>query len=477
MIKYTGYYNMIKQYLLLLFSGVCLYAQTDSVVTIEINSNYKNAVIFVDDLETSYVTPSGIPNIRIGNHKITLRWNDLLNNSEYIAEEFIDVMDKETNRFQIDFKPVSVTLVCNAEQTELYLNGRLKGEGGDLVIDRIIPGTYNLRLKQNFGMMAEKQVYFPPNSSDCPPECFIFGNLHVVSEEIDNVPIHINGIKTDRLLPAKFKNLIIGEYEVSAEVHGKLISKRVVVKKDEENYIHINPKQMAEEIKQQELAHEAFLKQERALQKEKERAERELRKSQEALKPKEKLPFLVGITAGLNGSYTTKFSGGKKINYGRLNYGGFVCIPVFDLLYVQNEVRYFPKKYDGKITAGWEKETYTCNISYLYDFVLLRKDFRNGIFFIGGGGIGLALNSKKILYETVNDIAHYTNDKSADAAWAIGFGFDPSHDFSIEVRFARSIARFKPAHTDIDVRPKTISLNAGYYLDINSIYKKVKKLF
>ncbi|MBL7995762.1 WVD2 family protein [bacterium] len=477
MIKYTGYYNMIKQYLLLLFSSAFLYAQPDSVVTIEINSNYKNAAIFVDDLKTSYATPSEIPNIRIGNHKITLRWKDLLNNSEYIAEEFIDVKDKETNRFQIDFKPVSVTLVCNAEQTQLYLNGSLKGEGGDLVIDRIIPGTYNLRLKQNFGMMAEKQVYFPPNSSDCPPECFIFGNLHVVSEEIDNVPIYINGIKTDRLLPAKFNNLIIGEYEVSAEVHGKLISKRVVVKKDEENYIHINPKQIAKEIKEQELAHEAFLKQERALQKEKERTETELRKSQEALKPKEKLPFLVGITAGLNGSYIAKLTGKKTINYGRLTYGGFVCIPVLDLLYVQNEVRYFPKKYDGEFSPNWSVKRYVSDISYLYDFLLLRKDFHSGVYCVGGVGFGLTLKSKKILYETVNDTPHYTNDKSSDVAWALGFGFDPSHDFSIEVRFARSISRFKPAHTDINVRPKTISLNAGYYLNINSIYKKVKKIF
>lgn len=467
---------MYRLSMLFIFSGSILFAQTDSVVTIRIHSNYERANIFLDDLETPYLTPSRIPDVKTGKHKVTLRWIDLLNRSEYVAEDTIEVAVEDSNSFWIEFKPVSVTLVCNAEHTKLYLNGRLRGEGGDLVIDRIIPGTYNLRLKQGYGLTAEKQVYFPPNSSDCPPECFIFGNLNVVSEEINDVPILINGIRTDRRVPAVFNNLIIGEYEVSAEIDGKRVSRKAVVKANEENYVHLNPIEIAKELKELEAVQAALLKEKQRLKEQKERAEKELQKSREAAKPKEKLNFQIGITAGLNVSYYGKITASKRLNYGRFNYGAFVDIPFFDFLYIRNEVRHFSKKfsYDDR---KFEGDTYTANISYFYNFVLLRKNLYQGIYVIGGGGMGLRQKSKKILYETVNGVEHYTNDNRGDKSWTLGFGFDPSHDFSVEIRFNKSITRFSPEHTPLNVQAKTIFLNANYYLDYMAIYKRAKELF
>ena len=444
-----------------IFSGSILFAQTDSTATIQINSNYERARIYLDDHETPYLTPSLIPDVKTGKHKITLRWIDLLNRSEYVAEDSIEVTGKDSNSFWIEFKPVSVTLVCNAEHTKLYINGRLKGEGGDLVLDRIIPGTYNLRLKQSYGLTAEKQVYFPPNSSDCPPECFVFGNLHVDSEELTGVSVFINGIKTDRLLPATFSNLIIGEYEVSAEVKGKLFSKKVVVKADEENYVHINPKQIEAEISEREKAQEIFQKKEIALQKEKERVEKTLKKKQERLRPKDKLAFLIGITAGFNGTYSGKLSGGSSIDHGTLSYGGFIDIPVSNLFYLHNEVRYFPMRYNYKESPDDYEET-EIESSYFYDFVLIRKDLKSGIYLLAGGGLGLNEVSKKI---KIGD-GLYPADRSDVIAWTAGLGFDPSHDFSIEIRFTKSITSFDSPAADINVHPKTISFNAGYFFDI-----------
>lgn len=351
----------------------------------------------MDGQETSYLTPSLIPHIKIGKHKVTLRWIDLLNRSEYVAEDTIEVTAGDSNSFRIEFKPVSVTLVCNAEHTKLYLNGRLRGEGGDLVIDRIIPGTYNLRLKQNYGLTAEKQVYFPPNTSDCPPECFIFGNLNVVSEEIDNVPILINGISTDRRVPAVFSNLIIGEYEVSAEIDGKRVSRKVVVKANEESYVHLNPIEIAKELKQQEAAKKVLQRENalarEALEKEKKKQEKRVKKITKEKEPKENLSFGAGITAGVNGTLGTE----TLLGYGS-DLGLLAFVPINNLFYIQSEIRYFTKNYGFKsyFYGDYINSDDNVNVSYLFNFWLLRKKLSKDLYMLGGYGFGLYIKSDKL---------------------------------------------------------------------------------
>ncbi len=101
-----------------------VFSQQDSVLSIEISSNYDRARIFVDSTETQFMTPAVLTNVKMGKHVIALRYLDIPNHAEYAAEEWIEVKPGATNKFLIEFKPVSVTIVCNVEKTKLYLSDR-----------------------------------------------------------------------------------------------------------------------------------------------------------------------------------------------------------------------------------------------------------------------------------------------------------------------------------------------------------------
>ncbi|MBX7152305.1 PorT family protein [bacterium] len=400
-------------FLLLLLIASDVHAQMDSIATISISSNYSDASIWIDDKETGFKSPSVISGIKIGQHKVTLRWVDFQRHTEYIAEQTIVVKSADSNYFFIEFSPVSVTIVCNAENTKLFLNGQLKGEGNDLVIDRIIPGIYHLKLSQPFGVTAEKSVYFPPNSNDCPPECFVFGNLHVESDEIQDAVIFINGHQTDKKVPATFNSLIIGEYEVGVKIKGKIVSKKVIVKMNEENHVRVNPKEIAKEIKKQELAQRALKK----AQKEKEEKEKwkkeRLEQEQETIRlieekkirnqKKEKLHWHKGVTVGANSFQTGKFkvSGITYDTDGKFGFhvGAYVAIPVENFIYIHNELRIQQRNFE--VRNWWNKR-----LEYLQDILLIKKRLLGDCLVNVGVGVGFLLNDNKVKYAISYDLTN-----------------------------------------------------------------------
>ncbi len=459
---------MKKITILLLFNAAYLFAQTDSIITIEITSNYDNAHILVDDQETDLYTPAKI-DLPVGQHKIALRWNDVINHAEYAAEELIEVSNRDTNKFLIEFKPVTVNIVCNSEYTKLYLNGRIKGEGNNLVIDHIIPGTYKLQLKQPFGITAEKSVYFPPNNNDCPTDCFVFGNLNVISEEISGTPIIMNGLETDKTIPATFNNLIIGEYTVSTKVDGKIISKKIIVKANEENYAHINPKQIEIENKQQDLIlrkeQERIEKEKRFIAKEKERLLLETARVEDASKPKRQLLFKKGISGEIGtfiGSGVSGHIGGAI--------GVFISIPILNKFYIRDELKYFEKNIRSINSSGDNEYAGKYNAGYVYLSVVLNKEIFNDLYVLGGANLGVLVHSEKIPYgvewdsNTNNLETLYAGAKKKDFSYVLGIGFDLPNEFFSEIRFARSLEKFAQAKTKLNTEIRAFTFSIGYSL-------------
>lgn len=439
-----------------------VHAQMDSMATISISSNYSDASIWIDDQETGFKTPSVISGIKIGQHKVILRWIDVQRHTEYVAEQPIVVKNVDTNCFFIEFSPVSVTIVCNAENTKLFLNGQLKGEGHDLIIDRIIPGTYHLRLTQPFGVTAEKSVYFPPNSSDCPPECFVFGNLRVESDEIQDTPIFINGRQTDKKIPATFNSLIIGEYEVGIKIKDKIVSKKIVVKMNEENYVRVNPNEIAKEIKEQELARKTLKKaQKEKEEKERQKAER-LKQEQESIRlieerkiksqKREKLYWHKGVSVGLN-YFRMKNFNDQNVTY-RTDYemgmqgGAHIAMPIQNLFYIQTELKIQRRNF----------EIFDVNrhINHLLGILLIKKSFVKDSYLSFGTGAGFLLSNNKInfhlLSAKIREIEYFGQG-------VIGFGL--SKGIFAEIQISKPFTKLGTTKSPLDMYVMTYAFSIG----------------
>lgn len=455
----------MKTLLLLFLSPTFLLANTDTLVTIYIHSNFENASIQVDDAETEFKTPAMIPGIKTGHHKITLSWYYLITGVEYVAEESI-IVGQELDSFYIEFRPVTVGIVCNAQKTELYLNGRLQGEGSDIVLDSIIPGTYTMRIKQPFGIIAEKKVFFPPNSSDCPVECFVFGNLHVKSDELGNIPVFLNGKKTDQILPAVFLKLLVGEYEVSVQVKGKTFSKKIIVKAEEDVVLKINPREIEKEIRDEERS-KALLRneQKKFLAKKKKEEDLLYNSRKDQLKniidsnkldndndissdrtSKVKLSLYAGINYALYNSVSDGFG---------YNFGLSFSSPAYKSIQFRSDISFNTKNI--LCDNNYDK---TSNIYYLDMSVLVKVAMNKRLHALAGLGYERKMIDVKIKYYWENGKNYYSKPFNNLYFFTIKLGYDLIENTFLEFSYTKNTSGLSKK---LKREMSTYNVNFGYH--------------
>ncbi len=442
---------------LFFFNYVQLLAQSDTTVSIIVSSNYINANIIIDGIETGLTTPAVIHGVQTGSHKIKLSWNYLVTGTEYAAEEIVDVK-RDRDSFYVEFKPVTVGIVCNAQKTELYLNGFLKGNGSDIVLDSIIPGTYTMHIKQPFGIIAEKKVYFAPNSSDCPVECFVFGNLHVTSDEIDNVPVFLNGKITDQSVPAVFTKLLVGEYEASVKVKGEIFSKKIIVKPDEDVYVTINPKQIDRESREQKAINDSLYKAQKKALAAKKRQD-ELNKEQNTINSNVNEYYRSKMNVILGGNYSYVNTKNSEEDGVGVNVGFGYDYPIRKFALFQCEISYANKSIKRM------DETNTINMISLS--LNLKKYFTGLLYLKGGIEFEKFLNYKKwpFFYEESQPgedffFKTYPNKYFINYHFNIGVHF--SKRFYGEISFSTSLQKFCVKAKDYNKKFHTLYMNYGY---------------
>lgn len=440
---------------LILYSAcvVGVSAQTNST-SIEVRSNYEGASVFIDDRSCDGVTPAIIPDVTFGRHKITLRYTDLIRQTEYVAEDCVEVLSGFDHALQIDFKPVTVTLVCNAEKTAIYLNGNLKGEGHDLVLNHILPGTYNLRLKQSFGLTAEKKVYFPPNSNECPPECFVFGDLTVASDEWNDAEVYINGIATQKKTPATFNSLLVGEYEITLVRKKDSFKKLLIIHPNKTNTALINP--ITERIEEKKRLARAT--EERKIAAIIERSKHEY---EESIKPKKKLPPLWGAYVGLNRLFIGRMS---KDNNDRSGFaiGVLGCLPIHPVSYLKTEIQLCSKSHgdlkdeDGREVLGTKINISALSVNFSFNFSF------HSMFWIGAGyGLDWNYKSSRIKYDGINNNDQYYKPSTVIHNLLLNAVVGMPKELFVELQFVRGFNDIIPHHPKYEKKHRMISFLLG----------------
>lgn len=200
-----------------------------------ITSNIRDAEINLNGELQEQKTPAYLTNLPEGDYIIELveRFGKRLREEIFLSASKVTTLN-------LDFDLGQLTIASNLGIDSVFVNNILTGltidPGHPAVIEKLVKGDYNIRLiDRKYGVNIEDKIFFQADF-DTVNMMSHLGAFTVTTNE-DQVPIFINGRRTDQTTPFTFENMPVGVYEIMLKKGDKRMSKVYQLKPTRESKV------------------------------------------------------------------------------------------------------------------------------------------------------------------------------------------------------------------------------------------------